>query len=53
MLGYEIVDTEMFMSPLENYICIRDHSFITDAKVFEKITFLTPLYTHVRLRIRG
>ena len=53
ILGYEIVDTKMFMSPLENYICIRDHSFITDAKVFEKITFLTPLYTHVRLRIRG
>ena len=30
-----------------------DHSFIMFAKFFEKLTFLTPWYVHVRLRIRG
>ena len=32
---------------------IKDHSFSTYAKFSEKQTFLTPLYVHVRVRIRG
>ena len=31
----------------------RAHSFSTYAKFSEKLTFLTPRYTHVRVRIRG
>ena len=31
---------------------LRDHLFIRYAKVFEKLTFLTLCYTHVRVRIR-
>ena len=31
----------------------NDHPFSTYAKFFEKLTFLTPWYTHVRARIRN
>ena len=32
---------------------LRDHPFSTCAKFSEKLTLLTPWYTHVRVRIRG
>ena len=32
---------------------IRAHSFCTYAKISEKLTFLTPWYTHARVQIRG
>ena len=32
---------------------IRDHPLSTYANFFEKLTFLTPWYAHVRVRIRG
>ena len=32
---------------------IRGHPLSTYAKFSEKLTFLTPLYAHVRVRIRG
>ena len=34
-------------------ISLWDHPFSTYAKFSEKLTFLTPWYTHVRVRIRG
>ena len=30
-----------------------DHLFSTYTKFLEKVTFLTPLYAHVRVRVRG
>ena len=30
-----------------------DYSFNTYAKFFEELTFLTPWYAHIRVRIRG
>ena len=35
------------------YIIARDHSFSTYAKFSEKLTFIIPWYTLVRVRIRG
>ena len=32
---------------------LRDHSFTTYAKLSEKLTFRTPWYAHIRVRIRG
>ena len=32
---------------------VRDHSFSTYVKFSEKLTFFTPWYVHVRVRIRG
>ena len=38
----------------ENLVFVTwDHSFSTYAKPCEKLTFLTPWYTHVPVRIRG
>ena len=34
-------------------ITIRDHPFSTYAKFSEKLTFQTPLFAHVRVRIKG
>ena len=34
-------------------ILIRVHLFSTFAKFFEKLTFLTPRYAHLRVRIKG
>ena len=32
---------------------LRGHPLVTYAKFSEKLTFLTPRYAHVRMRIRG
>ena len=37
----------------ETLIRTRDHPFSTYAKFSEKLTFVTPRYAHVRVRIMG
>ena len=36
-----------------NMNVFKDHSFKTYAKFSKKLTFLTPWYGHVRVRVRG
>ena len=43
------IDAENFQKPY----CRGDHSFSTSAKFFEKLTFLTPTYAQLLVRIKG
>ena len=47
------INLKIFKLELNGKIQVRNHPFSAYAKCSEKLTFLTPWYAHVRMRIRG